>query len=561
MKVRKNEVAYQLAYEAVLAFAGSELGRRVGAFLKWAEEYLRGSWQDHGDAANRLAMQSTEQWLKQDRAKLAGALQQRLVLTLTNQLQGEPSIHVASLQLLEENALKVVLARAKLVNRVMDLAQSEVHMLEARLDALRQSGHALNPMALAPGSVVDGLIIVMGDLGVPNEVQGTMLEICRCHGVERLVNLYQTLNQLLATYDVQPVHGGQDSKSRDTSAKLDPAQMVHAMDSQYEAIQSVLAKVPMQDWRPNIVQDAFKGGVTQKLTPAQSQSLRHVDAMISDFMGDPKISSRIRDLIGRLVLPLVRARLAEPEEFAVPDNPTRMFMRQLAILGYRDQEFPLKAIESVKVVVDRLIAEKGMTMNSFYTGAAALYTITKMEVRQRFTMTPEDLTKVWLGGSRPHDPLSRSEEARTQVIIELREHMAGLDIPEAIQRFVTRLLGPWMLVRLMRYGERSAQWFEARTFAAVLFDVLRPAVSEADHKRKCSTRNFALRQMRLRTERSKMPPEEAQTILENVGDYFKLLDATPEVGIVQHAEGASDMAFLYELPQVRIPPTGRRRMA
>src|SRR5262249_3949297 len=160
---------------------------------------------------------------------------------------------------------------------------------------------------------------------------------------------------------------------------------------------------------------------------AQAQSVDHVESLLLDWLRDDRISARVRDEIRRLTLPILVGRLICGDEFAAPDNPIRVFLRQLAVIGYRDQEFPLSSYESVRLIVDRIAAEQGGESASFRSAADALNTLSRQEVRRRLSAhAHERPSKPIADVTRESEDRVAVHEAHRQVTAELTEHAAGI---------------------------------------------------------------------------------------------------------------------------------------
>ena len=280
---------------------------------------------------------------------------------------------------------------------------------------------------------------------------------------------------------------------------------------------------------------------------AASLSLSDEDeALLLGTLRDARISPRIHSELNRLILPLMTLR-TDAEPLPNAESPVRMFVRQLALLGYRDHEAPLPEFGMIQAMVTRILSQGASDSDSFFSGAEALYALARRAVRRvREQRAGVDT------GSCDKPALSRPAEARYQVLIELHDHVAGTHLPLPAQDFVLRLLGPWMMVRYLRYGEHSEPWAEAKAFAALFFDALRPAVDAKEQLRKAALRRQTLAQARTRTERSRAPVEEAEVLLAWLENHFARMDRC--VGIARATdEAATDTAFLDALPLPATP--------
>ncbi|HZP12062.1 MAG TPA: DUF1631 family protein, partial [Nevskiaceae bacterium] len=207
--------------------------------------------------------------------------------------------------------------------------------------------------------------------------------------------------------------------------------------------------------------------------------------------------------------------------------------------------------DSVRLIVDRIVAEQGGESASFRSAADALNTLSRQEVRRRLSVHAHERAARPATEAAQESLAAMVREAHRQVTAELTEHAAGLVLPEEIKKFVLQLLGPWMMVRYQRYGQDSTPWRQAREFAASFFEGLRPAVSAYDAERKRAHRARILHQARVRAERSKIAPEYVNALLVALARYLTGLDqADANVELVESPRARALDNFLDGLQPV-----------
>jgi hypothetical protein len=418
--------------------------------------------------------------------------------------------------------------------------------MEGRLATLRQSGVSIVPGALAPGQLADGFLAALQQLNVPAAAQERLMEIYGDRGVESLIAFYRGVNELLRDFGVQSRYQVTQLKSCHAPREGLP-RLPQVPVSAPQAVESL----PLTDWRPGTIRDLLVRQFV--LAPAIAfAGLDHnlyamrVESIMLDALRDARISARVRQELNRVLATLVMHCLPAPEEFARPDSTVRLFIRQLMLLGYRDQDAPLREFDMLQTMVARIVAENGQDLDTFHSGAEALYTLARREVRRLLLQR----TLGDIGDDAEAGPLkirTLAEEARRQVANDLREHALGMNLAPEAQEFVLRLLGPWMMVRYQRYGRDSRAWTEARTFAALFFDALRPAAEPKDHERKRAVRRQVLTQARLRTGRAQQQAPGAQELLAWLERTFIRLDTRNGPEPERHA---TSTAFLRTLPVV-----------
>ena len=315
------------------------------------------------------------------------------------------------------------------------------------------------------------------------------------------------------------------------------------------------------------------------LSREQTKAIDKLESQSFELLRDERISPRVRSELSRLIPALLSAQLSFPGTFGAPDNPPRVFVRQLALLGYRDQEFPLADFDAVRVVVDRILAEEGREVESFRSGADVLYTLARQEVKRRIAAAAEERVKKAAQAVRsqpaPSQPepepepapepeaeaatplssadLARHErdafiaESRHQVAIELSDRAAGLELAPPVADFVKQVVGPWMMGRYQKYGVDSAQWKDARSFATRYFEAIQPAADDTEQTHKEALRRRVVLEAKLHAQRT-MAAAQAERIVANLERYLGglgvvPLDQRPKPG------RTTPIDFLRELPR------------
>jgi len=540
----------QVALEAVLGYVQDQLKARSARFLERAEQALNEAWPRAQDPNERAAMMQAARWLATNKGQIHSTLYQQLTNTLgTRPARTTPD--VTTLRVLQGDELAIKLARDQMISRVMTDGRSELASLEARCEQLERAGAYINPKALWPGSLADGFVGVLHKFAVPEKMQRMLLEVYGDEGIRTLLEFYRAINKLLADLGVaaeSPEPAAPLKNPATRSREGDPSVFALARNLKpvLDRLARAMADVELRSWRPGLLREQIERQFREAagaqgwrgLTRAQIHSIDHVEALLLDWLRDERISLRVREEIRRLTLPLLVARLSSVDEFAAPDNPIRVFLRQLAVLGYRDREFPLPSFDSLRLIVERIIAEQGGDPASFRSAADALNTLSRHEVRRRLATHTKE--KIAQPGGAQETFATFAREAHRHVMAELTEHAAGLDLPAEIQAFILKLLGPWMMVRYHRYGPDSAPWQQARAFAASFFDGLRPAVSAVDEARKRELRARILQQARSRTERSNTPESQSEALLQALERHLQALDNSREG--IQNATGDHHMS-------------------
>jgi hypothetical protein len=526
-----DSTSAQSTLDSVLAHIRDELRARSGRFLDRAERALAQQWTEVHDLNERDVMQQATRWLTSNKPAIHARLYRQLIEAL-NTRPASPADQ-ATLRVLETGELTITLARDQMVSKVMNDGRSELAALETRFELLARAGAYANPKALWPGAMADNFVTVLKSLGVPDKVQRMLLDTYGDEGIRLLLEFYRGINALLVRNNVgRNLSDPFATSDRGFDSLLAGDRSVFALARGVRLVlgrlQQSMADVNLKAWTPGTLRELIERQFAQSaaaratLSRAQAQSIDHVESLLLDWLRDDRISSRVREEIRRLTLPILVARLICGDEFAAADNPIRVFLRQLAVLGYRDQEFPLSTYDSLRLIVDRIVSEQGGESASFRSAADALNTLSRQEVRRRLAAQSQERSAKPVAETTQDSLAAR--EAHRQVTAELTEHAAGLALPEEIKKFVLHLLGPWMMVRHQRYGQDSAPWRQAREFAASFFEGLRPAVSRVDAERKHAHRERILHQARVRAERSNTTPERVKDLLAALERHLAELD-------------------------------------
>lgn len=596
----------QAVLQAVLNFIRVELKKRIGLFLERAVQGLRD--RPYVSFSTNQQARAAERWLDESQSELETVLHQRIANSFTRTAT-KKDVAVDELTLLDDDSLNVVMLRARLVSSVMEKARESVVALEVRLEVLKQAGAQINSKAFTPGAIADGFMETLEQLAVPPEVQIVLMETYSDRGAEMLVNFYKDLNELLVQHKVLPNfkysmiksppgaartpsktdeesgHAASDHSSGtggsseptkanagnkggggkggtgggDGKAGMDmappwpavsagaaiPADFAQLLDAKLNAMQQALAHLTAETWQPGTLRDTFSLPPPISLSPDQEESIDHIEAVFLDLIRDTRISSRFRSELNRLILPLMSLRLSDAELFKDPENPVRRFIRQLALLGYRDMELPIREFEHISLIVGRIVSERAQELASFKSGADALYTIARNEVRLQLEARQKSRKRPGAAAPRNEAEETRAAESLRFAREALRSMSAGLHLPTIAQHFVLRLLAPWMMVEYQRHGEDSDQMRDCILLASTFFDLLEPAIDEALHKRKKLLRQQTIEQMAFETLQSRTQEREAVILLEGMAAYFDELNADPKAGLVRNRDAGSESFVSY----------------
>ena len=554
---------------SVLNFVREALSVRSARFLDRAERTLVDAAAGIQDLTERGRMIPAARWLSEHKGRIESALHRSAVDALGAAPPASGIAESSNLRVLEANELALSLARDRMVSVVMTEGRAELAALEVRFEILRRGGAYANPKALWPGAIADRFLAVLRDLGAPETVQRLLVDTYGVEGIRLLLEFYRQINSVLIEGGVAPAYQlpaqpppmSLDSHQSPAANDVNIFNLARHLKQVLDELEKTMSGVSVRHWRPGFLRGLIErhfagpGGLGERrarsiMSAAQAQSVDHIEGLLLDWLRDDKISARVREQIQRLTLPLLVARLSMTDDFAAPDNPVRVFLRQLAVLGYRDEESPLSTFDSLRLIVDRIVAEQGGEAGSFRGAAEALNTLSRHEVRRKLATQAQERIARPAADPVREEARDVAREAHRQVTTELAEHAAGLGLPPEIKLFVLRLMGPWMMLRYQRYGADSFAWKEARIYASRFFDGLRPGVSEADELRKRALRERILFHAQRITGRSKVPPADLAPLLEALERYLASLNSPNAQAAAQAAPPASGDDFLEGLEPV-----------
>jgi hypothetical protein len=508
------------------AAAGISPGRAYAA-LDGLLTYLRNQIDSRSDSLIDRVEKSTSTSSSSTglRQSQGNAIRQALYRQLQTALTTLPSIKVVAfneMQVLNDDAMRVTLARSKLVTNVIEQSREDLIGLRIRLNALQQAGAFVIPQALLPDHLIDGFLKTLTDLGIPLRTQATVLETYCELGMDQLHQVYLGANRLLIEHGVLPDYYVTSLKHSYYPRFNETTENREELERKFAQLQGALCALSLSDWRPGLLRRLLDTPPRYVPTATQQKTFGRVEAGFLAMRNDTRTSERIRTEMHRLALPVLTVYLTVPDQSAMSDDPVQMFVRQLTLLGHRDTQSPLIEFESIKTVVSRIVSELGREMDIFRIGSQSLFTLSKNEVKRRIVAgAPLAASKVDSCGG-----FENPEVAKLRVTDELRSVSQGLMLPPPMMQVILKLIAPWMMIRLQRYGESSIAWTEAKTWAAAFFDLMRPASSEEEYSRLSTARRFAVEQLKMRTERSRLPPHELAELLKNFEQYFDELDWT-----------------------------------
>jgi hypothetical protein len=157
-----------------------------------------------------------------------------------------------------------------------------------------------------------------------------------------------------------------------------------------------------------------------------------VIALLFDYIfRDASISESTREIFGRLQVPIVKAALLDRSFFSDRRHPARLFLDHLADAAVgttNHNEYRTSFNDFARSVVDEICAKFDIDIDVFRDANARLLEYIESERNKTAKLVSEDVA------------IARSAEAsevdRTEVLVVIRDRLAGLNIPFEVRSFV-----------------------------------------------------------------------------------------------------------------------------
>lgn len=180
-------------------------------------------------------------------------------------------------------------------------------------------------------------------------------------------------------------------------------------------------------------------------------------ALLFDVLLDgPQYDSQIRQKIGRMLVPFVKVAVKDRRMFLYKEHPARRLLNTVAEAcegnrGEAPQEQAL--LDHVDHTIDRLVAEFNEDVAIFEALEQDLR-VYMGQHRKRFELAEKRTTEA-------HRGRERLEQARSQVVADLEQQVAGRELPAVIDEFVATHAQHHLTQIVLRDGHESSRFQEA----------------------------------------------------------------------------------------------------
>ncbi|WP_240126146.1 DUF1631 family protein [Thermomonas alba] len=211
--------------------------------------------------------------------------------------------------------------------------------------------------------------------------------------------------------------------------------------------------------RQQMAQSARKLGVpgdNLNLDGLDSDAVDLVALLFDVLLDGPQYDNRIRQKIGRMLVPYVKVAVKDRRMFLYKEHPARRLLNTVAEAcegnrGEAPQEREL--LNQVDRIIDRLVAEFNEDVAIFETLEQELRAYMAQH-RKRFELAEKRAAEAQRGRER-------LEQARASVQADLEWHRGNRDLPPVLDEFISKHAAHHLVQMLLRDGKGSPRYDSA----------------------------------------------------------------------------------------------------
>lgn len=207
------------------------------------------------------------------------------------------------------------------------------------------------------------------------------------------------------------------------------------------------------------------GVITKQVNVLDERSIDFVGMMFDAITHDESISKLIKNLLLRLQIPVIKVAMSDTELFQQDNHPTREVLDLVTEAGKGINEETDRIYGALEHVVDEILEEYDIDLNSFNKAADELRNL--IEAEKQITQENEirEQQKIMVA------------HAREIVVNEVRHISSNKAIPRNVMPLITKSLPSLMMNRYIRHGTESWQWLESVMLMKLLIKCLQPIKS------------------------------------------------------------------------------------
>ncbi|MFK5983935.1 MAG: DUF1631 family protein [Pseudomonadota bacterium] len=208
--------------------------------------------------------------------------------------------------------------------------------------------------------------------------------------------------------------------------------------------------------------NANSDGIAKEVSVLDERNIDFVGMIFNAITSDKNISDVISELVTLLHVPVIKVALDDDKLFQDQAHPTRKVLNLIPKAGQGVTDTKDKLYGKIEHVVNDILAEHDVDVDSFYKAVDALHNIIHVEEQATANNESEEKRSI----IKAH--------ARTVVVSELRKYSVGRRIPKDVKPLILKHWPTLMINRYVKYGNESELWLQSSRLCKLIFELLQP---------------------------------------------------------------------------------------
>ena len=405
----------------------------------------------------------------------------------TNNLQ--PTV-TERLSTLSHNDIEIVVAAADISTKVTTRYLLPLTKLTKRLETVcaREIEPELNP--LSPQSLNQNFVSAITPLEVDIKVRVIFLQLFERFVAEDLADVYDWANEVLsdagnltarAVSDVLPDNKELSSAESNRSEPRESESQVSTLLISTPELMQSLGHIRSSTSDTSLTPE--RKPETQLETQLETRNEDVVDLvqLLFEFMlNDDNLAVPMKELIGRLQMPVLKVALMDQSLFAMPTHPARQLLNELADAGIGWSSTGELRQDETYAKIDSIV---GRVANEF-SEELSLFTELIAELRDFLDKQSQQRDQVEQRVRQTEARKAKTRKAKDAVRSLINRKSSGLYLPADAGRFVSKAWGSVLVYLFVTQGPDSEKWFEAIESLDELLWALQPLTTERDVRKR-----------------------------------------------------------------------------
>ncbi|HEY9201245.1 MAG TPA: DUF1631 family protein [Gammaproteobacteria bacterium] len=255
------------------------------------------------------------------------------------------------------------------------------------------------------------------------------------------------------------------------------------------------------------------GTISRQVSRVDEKTIDFIEMLFDAIIADEAISEPVTNLLLRLQIPLIKVAMIDENFFGASEHPCKTTLNMLAYLGRGIAERSDPLFEKLEQVVESILNEFDIDLESFENAVALLEEIEQDEISRSVEIETETQKAVL------------HAHARDMVLAELQKHARNQKLPKASQKLILKHWSTLMFHRYIKHGKQSEQWQQASSVARQLIQLLQPIASSQSHFRLQSEKDEVLDFIHNSLLQTRQNPVEIET---EINQVYTLLESMLE---------------------------------